>query len=269
MNEGEFLVEILEGLKVILVHHRIDCDVFKINRPNAVHHDFTICLGGKMRYTVGNESMCLQAGDAMYCPPGVPMTRADGEIASYLSINFTTLNSEPLPIGPHLTNILSHETNNYVELMSYFLRKPALHNDEKLYHLVVLVLLKVIEQQEVSHPMPYVDRMKAYIKDNFQKDITLESVATFINLHPSYCSTIFKRAEGKSVTEYINTMRINYAKELLETTNYRVGEVGTLCGISDPYYFSRVFNKISGVSPSDYRKIAKTYGGKFFSYTSD
>ena len=262
-------MEILNGIKVILVHHRIDCEVSKINRPTAPHHDFTICLSGKMRYTVGGESVVLNASEAMYCPPGIHMTRADGDTASYLSINFTTPNNDSLPIGYHLTNVLSHEINSYIELVSYFLRKPALHNDEKLPHLVILMLLKAIEQQESSRPLPYVERMKAYIRDNFQKDITLESVSEYINLHPSYCSTIFKKAEGKSVTEFINTMRINHAKELLETTNFRIGEVGAMSGISDPYYFSRVFNKISGVSPSDYRKIARTYGGKFYFYTAD
>ncbi len=262
-------MENLNGIKVILVHHRIDCEVFKINRQNIVDHDFTICFAGKMRYTIGEKTMCLSAGDAVYCPPGVHMKREEGDIASYLSINFTTPNNEPLPIGAHLLNVLSHEINSYIELISYLLRKPALHNDEKLHHLVVLTLLKAIEQQEFAHPMPYVERMKAYITENFRKDITLETVSEFINLHPSYCSTIFKKSEGKSVTEFINTMRINHAKELLETTSHRIGEIGTMSGISDPYYFSRVFNKIAGVSPSDYRKIAKAYGGKFFGYVSD
>lgn len=259
-------MEHLDGIKVILVHHRIECEVFELNRPNVVHHDFTICLSGKMRYTVGNENVCLTTGEAMYCSPGTHMTRSAGDIASYISINFTTADNEPLPLGCHLSNVLSNEMSSYVELVCGLLRKSALHNDEKLYHLVVLMLLKVIEQQESSHPLPYVERMKSYIRDNFQKDITLESVSEYVSLHPSYCSTIFKKSEGKTVTEYINTMRINHAKELLETTNYRIGDVGVMSGISDPYYFSRVFNKLSGVSPSDYRKLAKTYGGKTYSY---
>ena len=259
----------LDGINVILVNHKIECEVFELNRPNVAHHDFTVCLSGKMRYTVGNESFCLGMGEAMYCPPGVSMTREGGDVASYISINFTTPSSAPLPINYHIHNVLSYETNSYIELISYFLRKNEQKSQEKLLHLVILMLLKVIEQQEISRPMPYVDRIKAYVKDNFQKDITLDTVAAFINLHPSYCSTIFKQTEGKSITEYINTMRINHAKELLETTNHRIGEVGAMCGIPDPYYFSRVFNKISGVSPTDYRKLAKTYGGKAFCYNTE
>ena len=130
-----------------------------------------------------------------------------------------------------------------------------------LENLVTNLLIKIVELQEVNHPMPYVEKIKLYIKDNFQKAITLESVAKYINLHPSYCSTIFKKSEGKSVTEYINSLRINYAKELLDTSPYRIGEIGARCGIPDPYYFSRVFNKICGISPSEYRKIARAYGG--------
>lgn len=259
-------MDCLEGMKVLLVHHRIDCDVFPISKQNSAYHDLTIVLKGKMKYAVAGESMVISEGEAMYCPTNTYMTREQSDKASYLSINFTTKLNEPLPLGSHLHNVSSHEINNYIEMISYILRKPDFHNDEKLYHLVSLLLLKVLEQQEVLHPMPYVEKIKAYIGENFQKDITLKSVSKYINLHPSYCSTIFKRNEGKSVTEYINNLRISYAKELLESSQYRVGEVGAMCGIPDPYYFSRVFSKICGISPSEYRKIAKTYGGRFYSY---
>ena len=258
--------EYLDGLKVLLIHHKTDCDVFSFSKPNNVYHDLTICMQGRMRYTVNGEPIIVNEGEAIYSPAGAFMTREQSERASYLSINFTTKQNVSLPLGFHLRNALSHEVNAYIEMLCYCLRKPDVHNDEKLFHLVSLVLLRILEQQEITHPMPYVDKLKNYIAENFQTNITLETVAKYVNLHPSYCSTIFKRNEGKSVTEYINTLRINYAKELLETTHYRVGEVGTMCGIPDPYYFSRVFSKICGISPTEYRKIAKTYGGKFYSY---
>ncbi len=253
-------MECLDGIKVLLIHHNTDCKVFDFSKPNCAYHDITIALKGKMRYNINGESFVLSDGDAVYCPVGSHMSRSMGEKASYLSINFTTKLNEPLPLNGYIPNILSREVNAYIEIISYLLKKPGMHNDEKLKNLVSNLLIKVMELQEVSHPMPYVEKIKMYIKDNFQKAITLETVAKYINLHPSYCSTIFKRSEGHSVTEYINTVRINYAKELLDTSPYRIGEIGARCGIPDPYYFSRVFNKTCGVSPSEYRKIARAYG---------
>ncbi len=263
-------MECLDGLKVILIHHNIDCDVFELSKTNRAYHDITIALKGKMKYTINGKSITLGEGDAIYCPSGTKMHRSKGGKASYLSINFTTKSNEALPLNYSMTNLLSHELNAYIDIISYLLKKTGMHNDEKLENLVTNLLIKVVELQDIAHPMPYVEKMKLYIKDNFQKAITLETVAKYVNLHPSYCSTLFKKSEGKSVTEYINHLRINYAKELLDTSSQRIGEIGARCGIPDPYYFSRVFIKICGISPSEYRKIARTYGGGMqLSYETD
>ena len=263
-------MECLDGLKVLLVHHITDREVFGFTKPNSAYHDITICLNGKMNYVISGETITLREGDAIYCPAGTKMVRHKSGKASYLSVNFTTKHNESLPIAYFMNGLLSHEISQYIEIISHLLKNPGMHNDEKLVNIVTNLLIKVVELQEANHPMPYVDKIKLYVKDNFQKAITLESVSKYVNLHPSYCSTIFKKSEGISVTEYINFLRINQAKELLDTSPYRIGEIGARCGIPDPYYFSRVFNKICGISPSEYRKIARAYGGGLeLSYETD
>ena len=259
-------MEILEGLKIQLIHHRIECDAFQFVKPNCSYHDLTIVINGKLHYTLNGESITVTEGEAIYSPAGATMSRDQSTRVSYISFNFTTKHNEPLPLNYHLSHVLSHEINGYIDIIHHLLRKPKVHNDDKLFHLTNLILLRLFEQQNGSSPVPYVEKIKTYIAENFQNDITLDTVSSHVNLHPSYCSTIFKRNEGRSVTEYINNIRIANAKELLETTPYRIGEIGSMCGISDPYYFSRVFSKICGTSPSLYRKIAKTNGGKYYSY---
>jgi len=255
-------MECLDGLKVLLIHHVTDRGVFEFAKPDSAYHDLTIALNGRMRYTIEGKNITLGPGDAIYCPPHTKMRRAKDPKASYLSVNFTTKSSEPLPLSYGMSHILSHEVSSYIDIIAYLLKKSGMHTDTKLENLVKNLLIKVIELQEANRPMPYVEKIKLYIRDNYQNAITLETVAKYVNLHPSYCSTIFKQSEGKSVTEYINMLRINRAKELLASTNnLRIGEIGARCGIPDPYYFSRVFNKICGISPSEYRKIAKLYGG--------
>lgn len=263
-------MECLDGLKVLLVHHITDREVFGFTKPNSAYHDITICLNGQMNYVINGEDITLHAGEAIYCPAGTKMMRRKSLKASYISVNFTIKHNEPLPLNHFMTGLFSHEIMAYIEIISLLLKTPGMHNNEKLVNIVINLLIKVVEMQESSHPMPYVEKIKLYIKDNFQKAITLETVSKYVNLHPSYCSTIFKKSEGVSVTEYINLLRINHAKELLDSSSYRIGEIGTRCGIPDPYYFSRVFNKICGISPSEYRKIARAYGGGIeLSYETD
>ena len=260
-------MEILEGLKIITVRHRSSCKAFKMLRPEAPFHDLTIVFKGELRYNIDGKDITVKPGEAMYCPAGAFMSREDStEPTTYVSINFNKKVNDPLFFDYHLKNILSFETNSYLDTIYHVLKKPSVHNSYKIFCLVSLILTCILEQQKITQPLPHIDRAKMYIKENFRSDIVLDSVASFVGLHPSYLSTIFKRSEGMSVTEYINVLRINQARELLEISDYRIGEIGELCGIPDPYYFSRVFSKICGTSPSEYRKIANSYGGTQVSF---
>ena len=167
--------------------------------PSCAYHDLTIALNGRMRYTIQDEHITLGEGDAIYCPPRAKISREKESKASYFSINFTTKTNEPLPLNHGMTQLLSHEVNAYIDIISYLLKKPGLHSNEKLENLVKNLLIKVIELQEVNRPMPYVEKIKLYCADNFQKPLTLETVAKYVNLHPSYCSTIFKNCETSAV----------------------------------------------------------------------
>lgn len=92
-----------------------------------------------------------------------------------------------------------------------------------------------------------------YIKNNFHKDISLDDVSKVVNISPYYFSRIFKEGTGKNFVEYLTEIRIEKAKELLETTEYSMKEICTMCGYSDPNYFSRSFKKNVGVTPTEFK----------------
>lgn len=72
-------------------------------------------------------------------------------------------------------------------------------------------------------------------------------------LNPNYFGSIFKKYTGKTPVEYINSVRVEKAAELLGI-GYSVTKAAASSGFGDPFYFSKVFKKIKGVSPKDYRK---------------
>ena len=72
-------------------------------------------------------------------------------------------------------------------------------------------------------------------------------------------SRVYKKETGYTVTDAINSYRIEKAKEILETGEYRVCEVGEMVGIEDPAYFTHVFLKYEGKSPSDFMNQSKFY----------
>lgn len=105
---------------------------------------------------------------------------------------------------------------------------------------------------EIKHS-DIVYKVIAYIRDNCQKQLTLESIANEVYLSKSYLSSIFKQETGVSISEYINKSRIEYSKKLLTTTTMPLIDIACECGFSDQSYFSRVFKKHTGESPKQYR----------------
>lgn len=98
-----------------------------------------------------------------------------------------------------------------------------------------------------------VENAKAYILQNYQKDISLDEVSRIVNISPYYFSKIFKEDTGENFVEYLTGIRIAKAKELLDTTEYSMKEICSMIGYSDPNYFSRTFKKNVGVSPTEYK----------------
>ena len=93
-----------------------------------------------------------------------------------------------------------------------------------------------------------------YIHKNFSKNITLEKTASICNLSPCYFSKMFKKQVGVTFISYVNDIKINKAKEILENQDIPVLNVALDLGFEDCGYFIRVFKKSQGVTPKKYRE---------------
>ena len=93
-----------------------------------------------------------------------------------------------------------------------------------------------------------------HIRDNYaDKDISLHSVAKEVNISPNHFSTIFRQETGETFINYITKVRVTHAKELLKTTQMRTSDVGYEVGYNDTHYFSYVFKKNTGMTPTEFR----------------
>ena len=98
-----------------------------------------------------------------------------------------------------------------------------------------------------------IDKAIDFMSHNIDKVISLEDIADKVNLSASHFSSFFKKKTGFSPIEYINHLKVQKACQYLFFSDLRVKEIANLLGIDDPYYFSRMFTKIMGVSPNEYR----------------
>lgn len=96
-----------------------------------------------------------------------------------------------------------------------------------------------------------------YIEKNYQKGITLEDVADYVNLSPSYLSKVFKKELDINFSTYLTKRRIERAKELLENTDMPILNIAIELSYNESNYFSKVFKKVEGMTPSQYRNKKK------------
>ncbi|MFY9422036.1 MAG: helix-turn-helix domain-containing protein [Bacilli bacterium] len=113
------------------------------------------------------------------------------------------------------------------------------------------------DQSELKNYL--VERIVKFIEQNCAKPLTLDVLANEFYLSPGYLCRLFKQKVGINFIDYLNTVRIARAKHLLLTTNLRIYEVGNLCGYADLNYFTKVFKKATGVTPSYFRNNSGYY----------
>lgn len=92
-----------------------------------------------------------------------------------------------------------------------------------------------------------------FIQNNYKQSITLLDAAKAIEVSYSYLSFLFKQETGINFNMYLSRYRVEQAKQLLEATSMKIYEVADAVGFSDPYYFSKVFKEITGMSCKEYR----------------
>lgn len=92
-----------------------------------------------------------------------------------------------------------------------------------------------------------------YIEKNYNKEISFDEVSKMVNLSPSYFSKLFKKETGINFVSYVTNEKIKKAKELLEIIDIPILNISLDLGYKESNYFSRVFKKIEGISPTEYR----------------
>lgn len=100
-----------------------------------------------------------------------------------------------------------------------------------------------------------VQSIKTYIRNNFNQNLTLEEISDSVFLSPSYASRIFKENQGMTIIDYLSTVKLEEAKKMLRNPEYQIEYIANKLGYSDASYFSKVFRRKEGVSPTQYRSI--------------
>ena len=110
-------------------------------------------------------------------------------------------------------------------------------------------------EKEVTKQRMLVDSVKAYLEKNLgDENLDLNQAAARVNISGEHLRKLFKKETGQNFTHYLNLQRIHKGRQLLASTNKRVGEIAFEIGYSSLEHFNRIFKKVERMTPSDYRK---------------
>ena len=123
--------------------------------------------------------------------------------------------------------------------------------------------MRMICQRNQTNPIYSTDKtsdaivqnMQQYIKHNYNYNISLESVADLFFLNKNYASTLFKAKSGVKFIDYLTHIRVEKAKELLSNSTLKIPQIAVNVGYSNTKYFYRVFKKLTGYTPEEYRTL--------------
>ncbi|MDO4322387.1 MAG: response regulator [Lachnospiraceae bacterium] len=106
-------------------------------------------------------------------------------------------------------------------------------------------------------PEPVAEQIKAFLDENYTKEITRTDLAEIVYLNPDYISRLFKKEMGVSISSYLLKKRVDTAKELLEDTSMPINVISMYVGYNNFSYFTKVFRENTGMSPNEYRKMCR------------
>lgn len=131
--------------------------------------------------------------------------------------------------------------------------------DELLSSILKSVIISIIREKNISpdedgnRELALTRSIIQYIQNNYDKDLSYESLARTFFMNPVYMNRIFKKNSGTSIHAFLVNYRINMAMELLRSSNIPVREIAFAAGFTDIPHFAKTFKRITGVSPSNYR----------------
>ena len=126
-----------------------------------------------------------------------------------------------------------------------------------LMRLLLCAFLKDQDHPRTVNTLHGLDRFREvieYIRENLHTQITIDQLADLVDLNPTYFSNLFARLMGTPPIQYVNRRRIEKAQQLLLSGHEPLHDIAARVGLTDVYYFSRLFKKIVGIAPSLYRR---------------
>ena len=242
-----------------------------IRKEGCSQYILIYCTEGKGWFSVDGKRTNVNANQFFVIPEGVSHSYGssnndpwsiywvhfNGTQASYFLENNRTNHISPSKISRIDDRIqLFEEIIQNLE-MGYSLENVHYANICLLHFLASFKYISQFRQIRRIREKDLIDDTIYFMKEFVHEKLTLKTIASEIGLSPSQYSLVFRRKTGRSPMDYLLHLRIQKACQFLDATDFRIKEIALKVGYDDPYYFSRIFKKVMGTSPVNYRTLPK------------
>ena len=250
------------------------------NRPTPIDQYVLIyCIKGSGRYSVEGKHFEVRENQYFILPANKPHAYASnnedpwtiywihfrGTLASYYGENAI----EPCNVSASVNSRIADRNNIFEDIFltlsdGYTIDNLRYTTSLLHFYLGSLRYLPIyrkchkVKEENTDNHCVVVNAALKYMEENIERQITLKDLATYIGYSVSHFSSIFSSSTGHSPLNYFNMLKVKKACELLDTTDMKITQISGKVGIDDPLYFSRIFKKIVGISPRQYREKEST-----------
>lgn len=238
-------------------------------RENLASYLFFMVLNGSGTLEYDNIVHQLQKGDCVFLDCRKPyFHRSSEELWSLKWVHFYGPNMnaiyEKYAERGGLTCFTPQKTEPYDCILTRLYQTAASSDyvrDMKIFEQLTALLSLLMEESwhpEAGRRQSFrkynLQNIKEYLDQNYSRRITLDNLAETFYINKFYLTRIFKEQFGVSISSYLLQLRITHAKQLLRFSDLTIEKIGLECGMKDANYFSRMFKKVEGISPGEYRK---------------
>lgn len=252
IKEGENYYELKKGDFCLLQPHQVHmgykkacCDYYYIHFEQKELPDLNKSIDEMVKEILKNRSDSLRSNPTSYFEYSNSLC--------YIPKHFHITDES---VSSHFMYVLKESLEEYNKRIEHY----RIMFSCKLIEILISISKEYVAVELERHPSTYsrdylkVESIQNYINGNYHKKVNSWDFEQVFQFNYDYLNRIFHKMTGQTILNYLNIVRINKAKELLEQTTNKLSEISFSVGITDPYYFSKAFKKMTGTSPLEYRK---------------
>lgn len=241
-------------MELFYYNHNKQFRTEKLRQVKTTFIEITFVLSGTMEYVINKNPIILQSGDVFCLPAHSLRMRKAVEHSDYISFNFFPENGdEPIPLPLRIENGLTNDIKLLLSASDEIYAQTGEAN-EQLTLLIKCIIKQLIAHQNTRNSSSLTLKIKKYVAEHLTERITLEDIGNMTFFSPSHCSAVFRKEMGMSIGDYILDEKIKKIKTLI-FEGVPLSTVAEKMGFMDYNYFSRIFKKRVGYTPTQYKNL--------------